>query len=522
MQRRKAFLLAGLVALFLAASATAQIYDDDNIGRRTSSSRSRLQDLRSRYTNDSSDDFDDLRRDFGSIRDRTYGPTDRRSVTDWESRRRDSTSSRPTTPSQPGTAPRGPTIKPPPSSRSGPSVQPRRTVPVSVVGGQRPPSGRERGQPSEVLSSRPILYLEPADMFVTQGEPFEVELRLSNPTQELFDSMAATLAYDRAKLEPIDADPSTPEPELNSEWEALKERYGWLSEDPALYSERSDPEAGRVEIRLRAPAGKTDVLEGTLARFRFVPLGSQGQTALNFVFQDEEGGELRTYVRDQEEDVLGTPHRGDDGVLEANLRISPEVEIAESPEERSGDYKTRIQFDPPLVEAELGEVVDVDIILENPSEIPFDTLNLVLGYNPRILRVIDYDQNNWEKEGINIHDGDSVALFPFTDRLTNQVFRKEGVILYRAASLHEPIRAEGVIATIRFVAIGNTEEDGSPLKIGFHGVNQSLNSGLYLRGRDVLADSESAADGFSPFRIFIRRHEVSRSRNVWDQMKKVY
>jgi hypothetical protein len=516
MRRRKAFLFGCLAGLFTVVSANAQIYDYDDVDEDSRSSRRGLRDRRS---SDSAESFDDLRRDFGNLRDRTYYPGERRSITERRSTTRDSTDSR-------SSDPRSTSSVNPPAPKTPPRTSTSRTSPgqpsaARVIAGQKPPSPQQ-GAPRELSPSRPVLYLDPPDMFVTQAEPFEVELRLSNPTQELFDSLAVTLAYDPTKLELLDADPSTPEGELSSAWEGLAERYGWLAEQPSLYYERSDPDQGQIEIRFQTPEGKTDVLEGTLGRFRLVPLASGGETSLTFVVEDDETAEIITFIRQDEADILGSPNQPDDGVLDARFRVSPEVAMTEAVEEQGGDYKTRILFDPPLADVALGETFDVDIVLENPVEVPFDTLILVLGYNPRVLRAMDYDQNNWSKDGVNIHDGDSVALFPFTDRITNQVLRQEGVILYRAASPHEPIRAEGVIATIRFTAIGPTDQDGTPIKVGFHQVRQSLNSGLFLRGRDVLAESEVPTDGFSSFYAIVRRHEVSKSRNVWRELERVY
>lgn len=393
-------------------------------------------------------------------------------------------------------------------------------MPVGVIAGQKA-APAERGQPKAPVASRPIFYLEPSDMFVTQDEVFTVDLYLSNPSQEMFSELAVTLAYDPGKLGIADADPSTTEPELNSARGELIERYSWLASDPSLYTERSDPDRGRLTIRLRTPEGKTDVFDGTLGRFRLVPRASAGEVPLSFVFREGEEEEVQTFVRYGGKDVLGSAGRDDDGVLDATFRMSPVVEMAESPEEQGGDYKTRIRFDPPHSEVSLGEVLDVDIILENPRDVPFDTLNLVLGYDPRVLKVVDYDQNNWTKEGVNIHDGDSVALFPFTERSLNQTLRKQGVILYRAASPQEPIRAAGVVATIRFATVGVTGEDGTAVRVGFHPFKQSFNSGIYYRGKDVLADSEDRRDGFGLFRVIVWRNELTRSRDIWRELEKI-
>lgn len=265
MKVRQVFVAAVVLGFLLSMVSPVCSADLDD----RSSSRSKLDNLRDRRGSDSGGDYDDIRSEFGDIR-RGSSSGDRRTIGDRESRLRPPTD-RTKTSTHPPSQPKSTSVRPPAPPAS--SRQPPARAQIGIVPGQKPPPGGPGpGQAQGVPSSRPILYLEPSDMFVMEGEPFQVRLRFSNPTQELFDTMAVSLAYDPTKLELVDADPTTPEAELSSAWESLTERYGWLGENPTLYSERSDPEAGRIEVRFRTPEGKTDVLEGTLAEFRFVPL----------------------------------------------------------------------------------------------------------------------------------------------------------------------------------------------------------------------------------------------------------
>jgi len=386
-----------------------------------------------------------------------------------------------------------------------------------VVPGKPP---EQAGKPPEISTTNPILFFDQPDLYVTPDEPFDVELRLSNPTSEAFDKMAVTLDYDPAELELLDADPDTDAMDINGARSDLVERYSWLTPDSDLYSDDVDPDLGRISIRLRTPEGKTDILEGTIGRFRFVPRSSMGQIPLTFDF-DGEDGEPATYVRLGDKDILGTRNQPDDGVLDANFRVSPKIAAPGEPGLSGGDYRTRIYFDPPQADLVMGDILDLDIVVSNPNEVPFDAINLVIGYNPKVLKVIDSDQNNWIKEGININDSASIAEFPFTVRERNRVFPKTGVILYESSSQESPLRSEGVLATIRFLAIGTTGENGSPLQIGFHPVKEALNSGLFYRGRDVLGDSEDPEDGFGGFRVFVEQRQVSRRDSVWDRLREL-
>jgi len=500
---------AFLVTLMLALPGPPARAQTDRSDSYSSSGRSRLRDLRDSHRDSQSEstDINDLRKDFGSLRQR-YNVENTRQTRPGEVK----------PPERPETGPNTPPTKPGTRTRPTPPRSGRpEGIPYSVVPGR---AAEEGGKPPEITSTNPILYFDQPDLYVAPGDPFDVELRLSNPNSETFDSVAVTLAYDPTKMELLDSAPDADEPEINGARQELIDRYSWLTPDSDLYSDDVDLDGGRIDIRLRTPEGKTDILEGTIGRFRFVPLADSGEIPLKFVFTGNSGEPL-TYLRLGGKDILGSPNRSEDGVLDALFRVNPLVSISGEPELPSGDYRTRIVFDPPQAELAMGDLLQVDIVLDNPNEVPFDNINLVIGYNPKVLKVVDDDMNNWIKDGININDSDSIALFPFTDRERNTVYPREGVILYRSSSPENALRSEGVLATIRLLAIGTTGADGSPFQIGYHPAKEALNSGLFYRGRDVLGDSEDDRDGFGGFRAYVDRRQVTRRDNVWDRLRKL-
>jgi hypothetical protein len=494
-----------LVVLLLPVSQALAQTDDD--GGHISSSRSRLRDLRDSHRS-STDDFDALRKDFRDTRNRIPVENVRRPS--------ESDSAKPSTPGAGGRAvPQKKMVRP---QKGRPQQGGGQPMTYGVVPGKPP---EETGKPPEISTTNPILFFDQPDLYVTPDEPFDIELRLSNPTSEAFDTMAVTLDYDPAELELLDADPDTEGMDINAARADLVERYSWLTANSDLYSDDVDPDLGRISIRLRTLEGKTDILEGALGRFRFVPRTSMGQIPLRFVFADGEDDEPETYLRLGDKDILGSPNRADDGVLDAGFRVNPRIAVSDQQELTGGDYRTRIYFDPPQADLTMGDVLDVDIVVANPNEVPFDVVSLVIGYNPKVLKVIDSDQNNWIKEGLNINDSASIAEFPFTDRERNRVLPRTGVILYRASSQESPLRSEGTLATVRFLAIGTSSENGSPLQIGFHPIKEALNSGLFYRGRDVLGDSDDPTDGFGGFRVFVEQRQVTRGNDVWDRLREL-
>jgi hypothetical protein len=54
----------------------------------------------------------------------------------------------------------------------------------------------------------------------------------------------------------------------------------------------------------------------------------------------------------------------------------------------------------------VGDEFLVDIDYDNPKRAELDTVKLKLKFDPKVLQVVDYDDDNWITQGVNIHDGD--------------------------------------------------------------------------------------------------------------------
>jgi hypothetical protein len=355
------------------------------------------------------------------------------------------------------------------------------------------------------MADYPTLFFEPIEAFVVKGASFEVALLLSNYKGVEFDSMDLVIQYDPAFLSIEDLDLGTEGLQWNQGFGDLQKRFRWLAVSPELYTESLDAATGRITIKLRTAEGQAKAIQGLVARFRFVPLADAGQTALRILTTDPESGAPLSSLTLKGKDVLGEPDVPDDGVLNAAFRVTPGENADQGNLMVAGDYKTRVRFEPSEASVSLGDHFDVNVVLDNPRKVPFDLVTLVLRYDERKLRVIDYDQNNWIKVGVNVNDGPYGSTFPFTARTRNIVSPPEGIILYQSRSPEQALRSEGTLATIRFAAIGATADEGIALQVGFHPYDQALNSGLYYRGNDVLGDSEDPTDGFGGLRCVVTR-----------------
>ena len=136
----------------------------------------------------------------------------------------------------------------------------------------------------------------------------------------------------------------------------------------------------------------------------------------------------------------------------AQIRVLPSSDLLLSGDEVAF-YPTTLRLIPSESQVQVGDQMDVFILLDNPDQVTFDAVALYLRYDPRVLKVIDSDNNNWITEGINIHDGDYQKDFNLEFCRANQVNPDQGEIVYSMETFHEPISASGVFARIRFEAI---------------------------------------------------------------------
>ncbi len=373
-------------------------------------------------------------------------------------------------------------------SRRTPSIRPnyppkstRRTQTNVVIAGGGP-KGQRVTVRTPLTADYPTLFFEPLDAFIVKDATFDVDLLLSNSKGLEFDKMVIIIQYNPNVLSVQDFEPQTEEAQWNQGLDDLRKRYRWIAESPNLYEESLDTATGHISIRLHAPDGEAQTIQGLVARLRFVPLVDSGRTALRILTTDPETGTPLTSLTLKGKDLLGEPEIPDDGVLSAVFRVVPGENAGQNGAMLAGDYRTRIRFEPSEAGVSLGDHFDVNVVLDNPREVPFDMVTLVLRYDQRRLRIIDYDQNNWIKVGVNLNDGPYGSNFPFTVRTRNIVSPVDGVILYQSGSPEQAIRTEGVLTTIRFAAIGATPDEGTFIQVGFHPYDPALNSGLFYRG----------------------------------------
>lgn len=109
----------------------------------------------------------------------------------------------------------------------------------------------------------------------------------------------------------------------------------------------------------------------------------------------------------------------------------------------------RLSLQAPEKKPEPGEEFVMDVLLENPGQAAFDELSLAIAFDPDAVEVLDWDQMNWIRRGVNIYDAHAHLDFPFNIHTRNAVSNLRGRIVYQMGrSRLEPLPS-GSVARIR-------------------------------------------------------------------------
>lgn len=124
-----------------------------------------------------------------------------------------------------------------------------------------------------------------------------------------------------------------------------------------------------------------------------------------------------------------------------------------------GDGSIQLTFQTPLKPVKEGETFPVHILFKNPNAINIDNLSLDIRFDANVLKVVDYDDENWITRDINIFDGNYHEKFPFDYHIKNQAYNQTGRIIYKmGVSKSDVLIHEGILATIRFYALAPADK----------------------------------------------------------------
>ncbi len=382
------------------------------------------------------------------------------------------------------------------------------------VPGGRPPvpqgggAGTESGSPmgSQVRIDNCLLYMKPLDSIATVGERFVTRVQFDNPSDLTVDGVSIVLRYD---------------PRLVRCVRVFDDQFRPFIVSPPTFESR--PRNGLViyEATLRKPR----VLQKmTLVTVIWEAVRPSQYTEIQFDFL--EGGPS-TAVLSNGRDVLGFPTDPFDGVIGGSvlIRKPEEVQTTEFPEVNrdqvidfftgvsNPEGKAGLVLGEPDEWIHVGDEIDVPIFLENPSGLVLDSVSLLVRFDPEVLEVVDWDEGNWIRRGVNIHDGDQHDAFPFDYFIRNEALNGLGVIDYRVGQSGMKTLPSGKLATIRFRAIAPAPR--TTVELVRREKGEKPNTRLSMHGEDYLDLSPPRSRPTLTFPVYPER--ANASKMVWGQ-----
>jgi hypothetical protein len=338
----------------------------------------------------------------------------------------------------------------------------------------------------------PVLYFYPSDKSVkVGGGNFITLIVLSNPKGETFDSVFLAVKYNNAVFEPVDYEDNIP-----SEF---------FKEQPRVFIYKKEG-----ILTYSAQLAKPFLtVNDELLNISWKALVPQSDSPISFSeFQGKNSGLFKNNV-----DILGDAAVNNDGVIPAHITVLPESYTAEENEEDVDEYSSEwdmfrkgseqvvgdgsvvLALKAPDEPLKAGEVFLVDIYFKNPKALPIDNIYLDIRFDPDVLRVVDYDEDNWITRDVNIFDGSSHEKFPFDFLFKNQVFNQTGRIIYKnGISKSDLLIQEGVMATIKFYPLAASDKTTVKFNISPGGRSEESAMVLYM-GNNILGTPDDPQAG---------------------------
>lgn len=334
-----------------------------------------------------------------------------------------------------------------------------------------------------------ILLLESADQSPTmnisavQGGKFVTRAVFRNGHRSAFRVVDIALKYDPQILRPEGIDDSALESLLTAPSQA-----------------NVDARRGRITYHAEFSEPRRDDLF-TLFRVEWKALAPAQHTAIAFVNQPNfptrvlEGGKNVLQPKEEDTEIEVSENSG---LLDADVTVIPDNQTAQEIEEAGPEF-TGIQIAnnisqgtaeggitlalrPRQRSVRTGEDFFVDIVYANPKKAEMDSVRLKVVFDPKVLQVVDYDDENWISRGTNIYDGEYHEDLPFDFHVRNAAYNLTGEIYYEMGFANRVrVPSSGVIATIRFratapspsasIAFDLSEGENSRTSISFFGFN---------------------------------------------------
>jgi hypothetical protein len=237
-----------------------------------------------------------------------------------------------------------------------------------------------------------------------------------------------------------------------------------------------------------------------IVSIRWRALQPSARTVIEFGKRED----LFTTLNLNGEDMLGNRRVAGDGTLNLSLSVLPrdprearallnEPTIFLNPEEKIGDVRLSLVRQPEPVVA--GRPFTIDLVLDNRAFSMLDALNVLITYDPAVLRIIDTDHDNLITRETNLHDGPFRRDFNWDFHIDNTVFHERGQIVYRVGTTDASMTRGkfGTIARIHAVAVRPTA--ATAIEFSFRPTARRQSTRVTYVGADVLGDPNVPDDG---------------------------
>ncbi|MBN2329680.1 MAG: hypothetical protein JXR73_21240 [Candidatus Omnitrophica bacterium] len=420
-----------------------------------------------------------------------------------------------------GAAPSLPTAPGRPDSPSNPPSAPSGGdggIQIQGARSSKYQTGFGKDETEEQIRQNASLYLRPSKSVAVIHQPVTVDVVLSNKKKLEYDRLSFLLHYDPKdvlltsgkdaagdwiKIDQIPIPTQKASPASVSGEAVSKPEF--LAGDASVFqiaANSIDDQKGLIFFDMKT-VGKPSTLEGAVLSLTLVPLRETvAHVSFEFInpFERDPAREPFTRMMLGDRDQLGASFSQADGVIHLDLPIYESLDKAkrqpqilkagESTEKEEDGASIELSLAPRRSEINVGEIVNVDVVISNPDRKVFDSVNLLIAFNNRVFEPVDADER---APGVNIADQEYLDKFPFDFPVVNIVDKEKGIIDYRKKAMRKPCRSEGVIATIQLRAVRPTMK--TTFRLFLSETRQEPTTGLSYRYQDRLGDPHDPFDG---------------------------
>lgn len=340
-----------------------------------------------------------------------------------------------------------------------------------------------------------IVYFNPPEISVEEGESFSTPIVINNPKIKPFNTISFIIKYDPDALMVEGIVEKNLKPYLKQHSEKLLYQKIGIIKYWAEFNSPINPTYEKL-ITLNWKA-KT----------------ATAYTQISFTSYEDK----KSFIKNNKTDILGSRYIKNDGFISAGLVINPKSDDS-SASFYDEIYKNKmptlsdsaaegveIQLRTSQQVYKVEDIFEVEIFLNNSKQTMIDSINLKIEFDPKYLQVMDFDDDNWIKRDINIYDGGFHEDFPFDYQIQNQANNDKGEIIYHNGFSYMTIPPSGILAIIKFQAISPTNELPIKFKVPKDAFDRAT-SVSYL-GKDILGDPLILDDGIGDVAINIEEEK---------------